>query len=217
MFLCPPCGRARPFVGPGLAPASFDSLLRSRSSDRGKPQPYKAAAALQSPGKNGEGEGESPHELLYKIINFLILVGALGYLLRKPLMDFFRQRALTITESLRQGRHALSVAQDRLSGIEVKLANLDAEIRTFKDSAGREMELELQRLRQAAKEESERTLAFARAQIDVAARAAMLELKRYLAHQAVGQAEGLIRQRLDDQGRRRLVRRFVEGLGDGGG
>ena len=66
------------------------------------------ASKLPHSGKQGgEAEGESPHALLYKIINFLILAGALGYLLRKPLSDFFRQRAQTITESLQQGRHAL--------------------------------------------------------------------------------------------------------------
>ncbi len=163
--------------------------------------------------KGREAEGEPPHALLYKIVNFLILAGTLGYLLRKPLADFFRQRAQTITESLHQGRHALAAAQDRLSEIEAKLANLDAEIRAFKDSAVHEMEAEGQRLRQAAREESERTLAFARAQMDVATRAASLELKRYTALEAVKLAEGIIRQRLDDPGRRRLVSRFVDGLG----
>jgi F-type H+-transporting ATPase subunit b len=162
--------------------------------------------------KSGESNGE-PHALLYKIVNFLILVGALGYLLWKPLGDFFRQRAQTITESLQQGRHALGAAHDRLSAIEARLANLDAEIRAFKDSAAHEMEADLQRLRQAAREESERTLTFARLQMEVATRAAGLELKRYTALEAVTLAEGIIRQRLDDQGRRRLVSRFIEGLG----
>jgi len=170
------------------------------------------AALLQSPEKGGEAEPESPHEQIYKIINFLILAGVLGYLLRKPLGDFFRQRAQTITESLQQGRRALAAAEERLSAIEAKLANLDAEIQAFKDAAGREMEADLQRLRQAAGEESERTLSFARLQIDAATRAAALELRRYTAREAVGLAEAIIRQRLDDPGRRRLVGRFVEGL-----
>jgi F-type H+-transporting ATPase subunit b len=176
------------------------------------------AAALQSPGgspqdeKGAETNEESPHALLYKFINFLILVGALGYLLRKPLADFFRQRAQTITESIQQGRHALAAAQSRLSATETKLANLESEIRAFKESAAREMETEFQRLRQAAREESERTLAFARLQMEMAARAAALELKRYTALEAVNLAEGIIRQRLEDQGQRRLVSRFIEGL-----
>ena len=74
------------------------------------------------------------------------------------------------------------------------------------------METERLRLRQAAREESERTLDFARMQMDVATRAAALELKRYTALAAVKLAEGVIRESLDDQGRRRLVSRFVEGL-----
>jgi len=218
MLLSPLGGMARALECGSLLPLSQPAfaVLGARRQQ---------AAALQMAGqapeaqpaereeKGGESNGESPHALLYKLINFLVLVGALGYLLRKPLGDFIRQRAQTITESLQQGRHALGAAQDRLSAIEAKLAHHDAEIRAFKESATHEMEAELQRLRQAAREESERTLAFARMQMDVATRAAGLELKRYTALEAVVLAEGIIRQRLDDQGRRRLVSRFVEGLG----
>jgi len=221
MLVIPLGGMARALECGSLLPLSVPSFALPEARRQ-------QAAALQSSGwavlaadgqegslqgeKGGEAKGESPHALLYKIINFLILAGALGYLLRKPLADFFRQRAQTITESLQQGRHALAAAQGRLSEIEAKLANLESEIRAFKDSAGREMEAERQRLRQAAREESERTLAFARMQMEVATRAAALELKRYTALEAVKLAEGVIRERLDDQSRRRLVERFVEGL-----
>jgi len=43
----------------------------------------------------------------------------------------------------------------------------------------------------------------------VAARAAKLELKMYTAEQAVKLAEDIIRQRLDDAGRKKLVADFL--------
>ena len=171
-----------------------------------------AATTLSGPA-DGEGEAESNHETLFKIINFVILVGALGYVLRKPLAAFFAQRSDSIRKSLDEGRKALEASQAQLAVIEQKLGGLEEEIARFKADSAREMEAERERLRQTAAAEAERMLAFARAQIESAARAAQLELKAHAARQAVDLAEQTIRQRLDEAGRRQLVERFVRELG----
>ena len=160
-----------------------------------------------------EESSESPHELLYKTINFVILVGALGYILRKPLGEFFSSRSATIQKSLDDGRKALEASQAQLRAVEEKLQGLAAEIAAFKTSATREMEAERQRMKQAGEEESARILESARAQTNVAVRAAKLELKKFAAQKAVSLAEELIRARLDDLTRQRLVSQFVATLG----
>jgi F0F1-type ATP synthase membrane subunit b/b' len=71
------------------------------------------------------------------------------------------------------------------------------------------MEAERQRLKLAAVEEAEKILQSARAQIEVAVRAAKLELKSYAAEQAVELAEEIIRRRLDEAGRKQLVSDFL--------
>jgi F-type H+-transporting ATPase subunit b len=152
---------------------------------------------------------ESPHELLYKIINFAILVGALGYLLRKPLAEFFGSRSASIQKSLDEGRKALEASQAQLKVVEEKLKGLEAEIAAFKASSARDMEADRQRMKQAGEEEADRILESARNQTTVAVRAAKLELKRYAAQKSVTLAEELIRARLDDSGRGRLVTQFV--------
>jgi len=163
------------------------------------------------PAAKGEKSGP-PHELLYKTINFIILVGALGYLLRKPAAEFFRSRSAAIAKSLDEGRKALEASQARLQEVEAKLARLETEIAAFKESALREMEAERQRLQQASVEEAARVLESARAQTETAVRAATLELKTYAAKKAIALAEQLIRTRLDDSGQRRLVTQFVSTL-----
>jgi len=160
-----------------------------------------------------EGKSEPPHELLYKTINFLILVGGLAYVLRKPLADFFSSRSGSIQKSLDEGRKALAISQAQLQAIEGKLGRLEAEIAAFKQSAVREMEAERERLQQAGAEEAERILASARAQMETALRGAKLELKNYAARKAVALAEEMIRTRLDDSGQKRLVNQFVATLG----
>jgi F-type H+-transporting ATPase subunit b len=156
-----------------------------------------------------EENSESPHELLYKIINFAILVGGLGYILRKPLTEFFTSRSASIRKSLDEGRKALEASQAQLKIVEDKLKGLEAEIAAFKSSAMREMEAERQRMQQAGAEEAARILESARNQTSVAVRAAKLELKRYAAQKSVTLAEELIRGRLDDSSRKRLVTQFV--------
>ncbi|MGO8788401.1 MAG: hypothetical protein ACLQVL_13610 [Terriglobia bacterium] len=159
-----------------------------------------------------EEKREPKHELLYKTINFVILVGALGYVLRKPLAEFLSSRSSSIRKSLDEGKKALEASQAQLKAVEEKLRGLEAEIASFKASAVQEMEAERQRMQQTIADEAARILDSARAQTDTAVRGAKLELKNFAAEKAVDQAEELIRTRLDESGRRRLVTQFVASL-----
>jgi F-type H+-transporting ATPase subunit b len=171
----------------------------------------RSLACARAPGGEAEGKREG-RELLYKFINFSLLVGALVYLLRKPLADFFAQRSASIRKGLEEGRKALEASQAQLKAVEEKLLHLEEEIAAFKASAAQEMEVERQRLKLAAGEEAEKILQAARAQTEAAVRAARLELKSYAAEQAVELAEAIIRRRLDEAGRKKLVSDFLAGV-----
>jgi F-type H+-transporting ATPase subunit b len=165
-------------------------------------------ASARAPEGEAEGKTEG-RELVYKFINLALLVGALIYILRKPVADFFAQRSAAIRKGLEEGRKALETSQAQLKTVEEKLQHLEEEIAAFKISAGREMEAEGQRLKLAAAEEAEKILQAARAQTEVAVRAAKLELKSYAAERAVELAEEIIRRRLDEAGRKKLVSDFL--------
>jgi F0F1-type ATP synthase membrane subunit b/b' len=175
-------------AGPGAS-------LRVRASAPGPTTEQKAEGIEQKPA----------HFLLFKAINFLILVVGLGYLLRKPFREFFTGRSTSIRKGLEEGRKAL----------EAKLQHLEEEIAAFKAAAARDMEAERERMRQAALEETEKILESARAQIEGAVRVAKLDLELYTAYQAIEQAEGMIRGRLDEQGQKRLLGQFMAHLGEG--
>ncbi len=161
----------------------------------------------------GPEEGSALNkELLFKVINTSLLVIALAVLLRKPLAEFLTQRSASIQKSLEEGRKALEASQAQFNAVEEKLRNLEAEIAAFRATAAREMEAERERLRQASAEEAEKILASARAQLEAATSAAKLELMIFVAQQATEFAEGMIRERLDDASRRRLVSQFIAGL-----
>ena len=172
---------------------------------------HRLAWAMTPQGAEEEGN-ERNNEALFKWINFALLVGGLGYILHKPLREFFSQRSASIRKSLEEGRKALESSQAQLAAVEDKLGRLEAEIKAFKASVARDIFAERERLQKETAVEAERILASGRTQIEATARAARVELKSYAAQQAVRLAEQMIRERLDDTVRRSLVSQFVEGL-----
>jgi F0F1-type ATP synthase membrane subunit b/b' len=133
----------------------------------------------------------------------------LTVLVRKPLAEFFVQRSASIRYKLEQGRRALVASQAQLRELEQKLNQLGEEIRAFKEEAAQETRAEAERLRKTTAEELEKILELARAQIETATRAGILELRRYAAREALKHAEELLRERLNDVTHRQLVSRFV--------
>jgi F-type H+-transporting ATPase subunit b len=183
-----------------VAPAACPDRLRSR------PLPL-AAALLQA-----DQSGAESREKIYNIVNFLIVVIALVYFLRRPLSDYFSDRSDAIRQGLEEGRKALAAADARMAEVENKLKNLEKDVAAFKAESETAMVDERERLKQAAEAEGQRLMDFAQAQIESATRAAKGELKRYAAGQAVEMAEAMIRQRLDEPERRSLVAHFIRDL-----
>ncbi|MDE3179340.1 MAG: hypothetical protein KGM47_06725 [Acidobacteriota bacterium] len=161
--------------------------------------------------------GHRDHTDLFEWINFILLVVVLVYVLRKPVGHFFENRSSALRHELEEGRKALEAARAELAMAEKKLGNLEADIAALKAAAVHEGELEVARLKRSSEEEASRIMESARNMIDSATRSARLELKRAAADEAISLAEQVVRARLDDAGRSRLVSRFLEGIGKGKG
>ena len=187
----------------GACLLGFIGLLRAGSLD------LRYAAAPQEAGEEG---GEQRHEAIYKWINFVILAGGLGYLLRKPLAEFFAGRSASIRKSLEEGRKALEASAAQLRAVEERLQHFEEEMASFKAAAWREMEEERERRRQATAQETEKMLESLRAQMKTATQQARVELKLYAAELAVELAEKMIGERLDEASQQRLVSQFIAGL-----
>lgn len=161
---------------------------------------------------NGEG-AKASHDLLFEVINFLLLAGLLAYLYRKRGRTFFDERSDVIRKSLEEGRQALEKSEARLAEAEGKLGGLRDEILALKKQAEAEIADEQQKMRQAADDEVRRIEEFAKTRIQAATNAAKLELKDYVVKQAIDQARGMIQQRMDERNRERLISFFLDDLG----
>ncbi len=176
-------------------------------------RPPSAASLALAPPEEPSQEKKESRELIYKIVNFVILVGALGYFLRKPAAEYFAARSATIRKGIEEGRKALEASEAELRVVEEKLARLDEKIRAFEESARQEIASEGERFRRETEAEAEKMLEFARARLGAATRAARQELQAFAAAEALRLAELSVRDRLDAAQRERLFARYLAGLG----
>jgi F0F1-type ATP synthase membrane subunit b/b' len=175
-------------------------------------QPRAASAALAFPEESSE-EKTASREIIYKIVNFVILVGALVYFLRKPAAAYFAARSASIRKGIEEGRKALEASEAELRLVEEKLARLEQEIRAFEEAARLEIAAEEGRFRQETEAEGKKMLEFARARLSAAARAARQEVQAFAAAEALRLAEQSVRERLDAPRRDRLFAWYLAGLG----
>jgi F-type H+-transporting ATPase subunit b len=145
------------------------------------------------------------HELLWKIVNFAILAGALGYFIRKKGVAFFAARTESIRRELDEAARLHREAQARYAEMEQRLANIGTEIESLRARAREESGAEGERARAEAQNDLRRIQARAEQEIAAAVKAARQELRVYSAELAVGLAEGKIRERLTPESESALV------------
>ncbi|SPF32595.1 ATP synthase subunit b [Candidatus Sulfopaludibacter sp. SbA4] len=169
-----------------------------------------AAAALAQETSGGEGSGGNLD--LWKWANFVVLAGALGYLIGKNAPAFFAARSLNIRKDIVEAEEARKDAETRAAAVDKRLANLEAEIAALRSEAQDEARAETERLAQHTAAELAKIQLRAEQEIAAAGKAARMELRRYSADLAVELAERKIRARMTPATQDALVRGFVRDL-----
>lgn len=196
-----------------LALVFFLGPAPSSAFENSPQAPAQEEHATASEHNSKEGGGSHEASPIYRWINFAILVAGLGFVLRKPLAQFFAERTASIRKELEDGRSALSASEEKLRAVEQKLQRFEQEMADFRAAALKEMEEEHARMRQTTEQEAAKIMESVRVQMDVAGKQARLELRLYAAEQAVSLAEKVIAGRMDETRQKRLVGQFVEKLG----
>jgi len=171
-----------------------------------------APATDHDGGKHGSGgHKEGPGEV-WKWANFVLLAGALGYLIGKNAGTFFDRRTQEIKKDMLESAAARKAAEARVVEVEQRLANLESEIASLRAESQKELAGESERLSQQISAEMSKIQAHSEQEIAAAGKAARMELKRYSAHLAVNLAEEKIRTRVDRPVQDKLVESFVHDL-----
>jgi F-type H+-transporting ATPase subunit b len=163
--------------------------------------------------KAGHGEAAEKDMTGWKWANFAILAAAIGFLLVKQVGPYFASRSIEIRKGIEEAQKLRAEAEERAAAMELRLANLGAEVdamrKSSRDEAGREGDRILQ--------ETQRELAKIRANADreiaSALKAAQMELKIYSGQLAIELAKNKVRQRMTPADQDALVQIFVAELG----
>lgn len=179
-----------------------------------------AASAPQAEAEHAEdeshAEGESIWRTIARLLNFVILVGGLGYLLRTPLANYLERRRTQINRDLVEAEDMRQGASAQIAEIDAKLRALPGDLDALKKRGADEVAAEEVRIRKMAAAERDRLLERTRREIGRQVRVARQELTREAADLAVGAAAGRIRRHLTPDGHLRLVDRYAEQVREAG-
>ena len=176
------------------------------------PQEAEHSQAAAGEHEAAAGHEETPLQTAFKWANLIVLLGALGYLLRKPFQQFFEDRRQQIASGLDRAQQAQAGANARMDEIEQRLANLSAEISALRSEADKEAQVERQKILAEAKSEIERTVEQSRQEIDRVARSVERTIKEGIADSIVDRAANTLRTEMTEDDQKRVVVRFIKQL-----
>jgi F0F1-type ATP synthase membrane subunit b/b' len=150
---------------------------------------------------------------LFRWLNFLLVFGGAGYLLKKHGGPFFRANAKAIAANITEASAAKAAADRELREAEKRVAHFDQEFAGLREAARHESAAEADRLRASGRTEIEKINQAARAELAAAERAAQQELRALAASMAVERAGALMSSRMTPETRARMFHAFLGVLG----
>ena len=170
----------------------------------------------QEPAKNSETaqtveRGQDPW-LWWKLANLVILVGLLGYLIKKRGRGFFDRRTEQIQSAIQEADKARREADQRVAEMERRIAGLGDEIERMRTTMRQEMAAEGERIRLETEHRIKRLQEQAEQEIESVTKRARRELKLYAAGLALESAEQQLKGRMSKDLGDRLLASFIDGL-----
>lgn len=194
--------------------ASQSAEAEKHEKEEDENDAYRHSAAVKALGAK---VGLNPKQAAdaFTLLNFVILAALIGWFLLKTLPKVFRDRSSALQKHLVEARRVSEEASSRLSGVEARLKNLDAQIAAMRAQAEKDAQAEEQRMKSSVEEEKQKILASAEQEISAAAAQARRQLQQYAADLAVDQAAKKLVVSAETD--RLLVHEFARKLGGEGG
>jgi len=166
------------------------------------------ARSTDSPQQSEQGDRLT----VWEWVNFLILVGGLGYLASKHAPALYQARSREIQQALADAAKVAKDAEVQAAVIEQRFKNIQAEIESLRQTARTEMSAEGERIRKETEHHLARIQEQSVQEIALMTRAARDELRKYSAELALGLSIQRIRNRMTPELQQKLVDGFLEDL-----
>lgn len=146
----------------------------------------------------------------YKVINFLVLVGALFYIAKKPVAQFFSSRVKGIQDQLADLEQKKADAQKVLADYENKIADLSKESERIVEDYVRQGEEAKKRILAEAEAQALKLEESAKRNIEQEFKSAKSKLQQEIAEKALAQAELLVKESISSEDQDRLVDEYLD-------
>ena len=146
----------------------------------------------------------------YKVMNFIVLAGALFYIARKPVVEFFSSRVKGIQEELAELEQKKTDAQKCLAEYADKMENLNKESQRIVEEYTKQGEAAKKRILAEAESQAAKLEETAKRNIEQEFKAAKLKLQKEIAEKALNQAEALVKESISTEDQDRLVDEYLE-------
>lgn len=161
-------------------------------------------------------EGASPWDswlLLWRVINTIALVALLGYFLKKPLVSFFAERKTSIARDLEQAKELRDAAERIIEEYKEKMAGMEKELERMRAELKKSADAETEKVVAGAERMAQAMVEAARVSAEQELRKAKISLKNEAVEMAVQLAETLIREKINEQDRKRLTEDYLVKVG----
>ncbi len=168
-----------------------------------------AAGSVWASSGGGESGFDKRKDLILRIINFSVLIGALIFLLRKPVAKGLESRRQGIKDQLDDLEKQKAEAKKQLAGYREKLARLDEEVENIVAEYVKDGEVVKAKIIEDAKAAAEKLQEQAKKNIEHEFQKAKQELRAEMAEQAVTMAEELIKKNIKKKDQERIIDEYL--------
>ncbi len=148
--------------------------------------------------------------LVWKAMNFIILVVILYKLLAGLIRTFFDNRSLSIRKEIEEANRTKKEAERRYEELRVKLENIDKEIEKMTELFKDEGFAEKERIIENARKDAEKIREQATRAIEQEVIKARAMIREEYAELIVEMAENLIKKRLTNKDQQQIVEEYIE-------
>ena len=170
--------------------------------------------SVMAQGHEGEEAHGSALDLVFRVVNFAILAGALVYLLKKPFGNYLDAKTEQIRSDLAAAASKREQAEAERKEAEARLAGLDEEIAEARAKGLAQAEDERRRILQAAENEAVRLAEHAKKEIEAELELARRKLTARAAELSIEMARKKLGEQIGDADRRALFEKGLEKLGE---
>ncbi len=151
-------------------------------------------------------------ELLGKTVNFLILFGGLGFLLYRPVKNYFEDRGRNVASSIKEAEELREESLKQLEDAQARMERMAEEVKKMRREAENEGRKMKETILSQAKSEADKLKNYTQNEIAMLSQTGIGEIRAYVAELAVKKAEERLRKKIGDSEHRSLIDESIERL-----